>query len=137
MLLSEHVLAQRRGDKLVLRKFDAQARARAEAIATALVEIAKRHVGRPRGELESAMNAADAEARDAKVKAGLSKLILDRCTFEADPPVPPQELREELFSRAAADRREHGHVDRAALVAKVAEAHELSPDALEIGRAHV
>jgi predicted nuclease of restriction endonuclease-like RecB superfamily len=131
MLLSEHVLAQRRGDTLVLRKFDAAARARAETIAHALVETAKRHVGRPRGELEAALAAVDAEARDAKVKAGLTKLLLDRCTFEAAPPVPPEELRAELFSRAAAERKEHGHVDRDALVASVADGHALSPEALE------
>jgi uncharacterized protein len=131
MLLSEHVLAQKRGDSLVLRKFDAAVRERAEAIAIGLVEATKRHVGRPRGELEAALAAVDSEARDAKLKAGLGKLVLDRCTFEADPPVPPQALREELFSRAAAARREHGHIDRDALVAIVAEGHALAAAALE------
>ncbi len=131
MLLSEHVLAQKRGDSLVLRKFDAAARARAELVAIGLVEATKRHVGRPRGELESALAAVDSEARDAKVKAGLTKLLIDRCTFEADPPLPPQALREEVFSRAAAERRAHGHIDRDALVASVAEGHALAPEALE------
>jgi len=131
MLLSEHVLAQRRGDTLLLRSFDAKARARAEAIARDLVAIAKEAVGKTRGELESALAAVDAEARDAKVRAGLAKLVLDRCAFEQAPSVSPEELRAALFSRAAAERREHGHVDRAIIVAEIASAHDLGPDALE------
>src|SRR5262245_31355906 len=97
MLLSEHVLAPRPGDTLVLRKMDAAVRTRAEAIARDLVETAKRHVGRPRGELEAALASVDAEARDTKVKAGLTKLLLDRCKFEAAPPAPPEALRAALF----------------------------------------
>lgn len=131
MLLSEHVLAQRRGDALVLRSFDAKARARADAIARDVVAVAKQSVGKTRGELESALGAVDAEARDAKVRAGLSKLVLDRCEFEQAPTVNPEELRAALFSRAAAERREQGHVDRAVIVAEVAGAHELTADALE------
>src|SRR5580765_2800685 len=131
MLLSEHVLAQRRGETLILRSFDAKARARADAIARDVVAIAKVSVGKTRGELESALGAVDAEARDAKVRAGLAKLLLDRCAFEQVPTVNPEELRAALFSRAAAERREHGHVDRAIVVAEIAGAHALSPDALE------
>jgi predicted nuclease of restriction endonuclease-like RecB superfamily len=131
MLLSEHVLAQRRGDTLVLRSFDAKARARADAIAHDVVAVAKQSIGKTRGELESALGAVDAEARDAKVRAGLAKLVLDRCAFEQTEAVNPEELRTALFSRAAAARREHGHLDRAAIVAEIAGAHALSPDALE------
>jgi predicted nuclease of restriction endonuclease-like RecB superfamily len=131
MLLSEHVLAQRRGETLVLRSFDAKARARADAIARDVVAVAKGAVGKTRGELESALGAVDAEARDAKVRAGLAKLVLDRCAFEQVPTVNPEELRAALFSRAASERREHGHVDRAVVVAEIAGAHDLSPEALE------
>ena len=131
MLLSEHVLAQRRGETLVLRSFDAKARARAEAIARDLVAVAKDAVGKTRGELESALGAVDAEARDVKVRAGMSKLVIDRCAFEQAPSVDPEELRVALFSRAAAERREHGHVDRSIIIAEIAGAHDLTPDALE------
>jgi len=131
MLLSEHVLAQRRGDTLMLRSFDAKARARADAIAKDVVAIAKDSVGKTRGELESALGAVDAEPRDAKVRAGLAKLVLDRCAFEQADAVNPEELRTALFSHAAAQRREHGHIDRAVIVAEIAEAHKLAPDALE------
>ncbi len=131
MLLSEHVLAQRRGETLVLRSFDDKVRVRAEVIARDLVAIAKESVGKTRGELESALGAVDAEARDAKVRAGLSKLVLDRCAFEQADAVNPEELRAALFSRAAAERRERGHIDRAVIVAEIAESHALSPDALD------
>ncbi len=131
MILPEHVIAQRRSGALVLRQIDAAGRARAEKIATDLLAIAKRHVGESRGELEAAMDTVDADARDVKVKAGLIKLVLDRCTFEAEPPAPPEDLRAEIFKRAAAERREHGHVDRAALIASVAAAHDIAEDAFE------
>jgi predicted nuclease of restriction endonuclease-like RecB superfamily len=131
LLLSEHVLAQRRGERLVLRNIDAAARARAEAIARELVGVAQAHLGGPRGELEAALAAVDALPKDAKLKAGLVKLVLDRCEFEAAPPIPPEQMRHELFSRAAAERREHGHLDRGKLVADVAAAHHLAPEELE------
>jgi len=131
LLLSEHVLAQRRGDKLHLRTIDAATRARAEAIARELVGVAHSHLGGARGELEAALAAVDALPKDTKLKAGLIKLVVDRCEFEAAPPVSPEELRRELFSRAAAERREHGHLDRGKLVADVAAAHRLSAEQLE------
>jgi predicted nuclease of restriction endonuclease-like RecB superfamily len=128
MLLSEHVLAQRRDDRLVLRTFKPRDRERVEAVARELVGIAKSHLGAPRGELEAALAAIDG---DAKVKAGLTKLLVDRCAFDAEPPAPPAELRAELFARAAAERRERGRVDRQALVAAYAAERALSPDGLE------
>ncbi|HEY1956930.1 MAG TPA: DUF790 family protein [Polyangiaceae bacterium] len=131
MLLSEHVLAQRRDGKLVLRAFDAKMRARAESMAGELVAIAKSHLGAPRAELETALAAVDAGNAEVKIRAGLTKLLLDRCTFESEPPMPPEELRAEIFTRAAAVRREHGRVDRDALLLRVAEEKSMPPDVLE------
>jgi len=136
MLLPEHVIAQRRGGSLVLRAFDAGARARAEKIASELVAIAKSHVGASRGELEAALASADVDARDVKVKAGIAKLVLDRCAFDAEPEWlarvgSPEALRAEIFRRATIERREHGHVDRVRLIAESATAHGVATDALE------
>jgi len=131
MLLSEHVLAQRRGDNLVLRTIDVATRGRAETMARELVAIAQSHRGATRGELEAALGAVDTLAKDAKIKAGLTKLLLDSCTFETEPPVPPEELRKDLFVRAAKERRERGRIDRDALVNTVAHAHGLEPSTLE------
>lgn len=36
-----------------------------------------------------------------KLLKGLSKVLLDKCEFEADSPLPPAELRERVFKRAA------------------------------------
>lgn len=131
MLLSEHVLAQRRDGKLLLRSFDGKMRARAEAMAGELVAIAKSHLGAPRAELESALAAIDAGNAEVKIKAGLTKLLLDRCAFESDPPLPPEDLRAEIFARAAAERREHGRIDRDALLGRVAEEKSIAPHDLE------
>lgn len=129
MLLSQHVIAQRRSGRLVLRSFDGKARAQAETIAVELVAIAKSHLGAPRGELDAALATVDSQNADLKIKAGLTKLLLDRCAFEADPPAPPEELRAELFTRAATERREHGRIDRDALLAAMAGAKSMaSPD---------
>lgn len=131
MLLSEHVLAQRRDGRLVLRSLDGKARARAEAMAHELVAVAKAHLGAPRGELESALAGVEAAGADAKIKAGLTKLLFDACTFESEPPAPPEDLRADLFARAAAARREHGRIDRGALLEETARARAMSADELE------
>ncbi len=106
-------------------------RARADVIARELVAIAKSHLGAARGDLDAALAAVDAEAKDTKVKAGLTKLLLDRCTFDSDPPVPPPDLRAALFTRAAAARRDNGRIDREALIALIASEHKLEPAVFE------
>lgn len=131
MLLPEHVMAQRRGDKLVLRKLDDATRARALLMAREMVGIASSQQGAPRSDVETALESVDALPKDARVKTGLAKLVLDRCTFEAAPPLDPESLRRDLFTRAARGRREHGHIDRAALVADVAASLHVDPDTVE------
>jgi predicted nuclease of restriction endonuclease-like RecB superfamily len=131
MLLTEHVLAQRRQGVLVLRAIDAATRARAETMAKELVAIAHSHVGATRGELEDALEASEALPKDVKIKAGLTKLVIDRCAFESEPLVDPLALRAELFTRAATERRKTGHLDRGALVATVAKEQGLEPNGLE------
>ncbi len=131
MLLPEHVLAQRRKGELVLRTIDAATHARAETMAGELVAIAKSHLGASRGELETALGTVDVLAKDIKIRAGLTKLLLDECTFETEPAVPPAELRTELFVRAAKERRQHGRIDRDALLQTVAAAHGLDASTLD------
>jgi predicted nuclease of restriction endonuclease-like RecB superfamily len=131
VLLAEHVLAQRRAGALVLRTLDAAARGRAEIMARELLAIAMSHVGASRGELEEALETVDALPKDVKIKAGLTKLVLDRCKLETENVVEPIALRSELFARAAEERREHGHIDRSALMARVGHAHGLESGAVE------
>lgn len=119
MLTSDLVPVRRRGAELQLVAFDAKRRERALALAEELVAIAKDHVGEPRGELEEALASVPAEARDEKLRAGLAKLTLDRCEFEAESTVDPVALRDALFRRAAAWRREGSIEARDAIVAEV------------------
>lgn len=46
--------------------------------------------------------AAEAQVRpDHKILRGLAKVLLDNATFELDAPIPPVDLREKVFKRAA------------------------------------
>ncbi|CAN5818130.1 hypothetical protein BH09MYX1_BH09MYX1_11930 [soil metagenome] len=105
MLTSDLVPVRRRGAEIHLVAIDDKKRARALAIAEMLVDIAATHVGEPRGELEDALATVPAEARDEKLRAGLAKLVLDRCAFEAEAKRAPDEVRDALFRRATEWRR--------------------------------
>lgn len=131
MLLPEHVLAQKRGDNLVVRKLDDAARARAVAMASEMVGLVRSQLGAPRGEIEASLAAVDALAKDAKVKAGLAKLVLDRCAFESEAPFDVEHARREVFTRAASARREHGKIDRAAVLSASSHALSLDVETLE------
>ncbi len=133
MLLPEHVMAQRRGDKLVLKKIDDATRARALLIAREMVGIASSQQGASRADVEAALESVDALPKDARLKTGLKKIVLDRCVFESAPPLDSEIVRRELFTRAARARKEHGHVEREAVVNEVAEL--LKTDADTIDRA--
>ncbi len=119
MLTSDLVPVRRRGAELQLVAIDAKRRERARLIAGELVALAADHVGGPRGELEEALGSVPAEPRDEKLKAGLAKLTLDRCTFAAESAVDPVVLRDALFRRATAWRREGSIEPREAIVAEV------------------
>ncbi|MBX3228706.1 MAG: DUF790 family protein [Labilithrix sp.] len=116
MLTADLVDARRKDGELLLRPLDAEGRAEAIAIATALLDDAHALVGRRRDEVEDAWGAATAEARRPKLAAGLKKLAADACTFEASSEADPIALRRTLFLAAAKARKE-GTFDRAALVA--------------------
>lgn len=134
MLTAEHVRARVRAGALHLQRFDDAGRARATAIAGALVAAAAASVGGSREELEAALREAPAEARDAKLAAGLAKLVLDRCEVDAEAGEDAPDLRRHLFVRAAAARRAVAPgeaFDRARVVAEVAAERGLEPEALE------
>ena len=133
MLTADLVHARRKSGELVLVKLDDAGRERATALATSVLAITRAHVGRTRGELEAALGAIDAGARDRRLKDGLVKLTLDRCELETDDAIDAAALREELFTRAAAARKaqETRTFDRAAVVAEVAARRGLAPETLE------
>ena len=136
MLTADLVRARRRGDKLTLVPLDDATRARAEALAARLLAVAAGHVGRSREELDEASAAIRGDQHDQKLAAGLWKLVEDRCELEAACPVPPEDLRREVFVRSAAVWRGLGpgdDFDRDAVLAEIAGAHGLAVDVIERG----
>jgi predicted nuclease of restriction endonuclease-like RecB superfamily len=134
VLTADLVRARRRGDELQLVGLDAAARVRACAIAEAILSEADEHVGRTREELALALETIDVEPRDERLKAGLAKLVDDRCTFEADEGLDPAELRGALFLRASAARRAlpaDARFDREVVVSAFAAERDLMPETLE------
>jgi predicted nuclease of restriction endonuclease-like RecB superfamily len=132
MLSPEHVRVRRRGAELSLLSLSGELAERAVLLAREARALALAHIGRPRDELETALGEIDAAPRERKLLLGLAKLIEDDCDFESGDAEHAAELRKELFSLAAARRRDEGEaLDRAALVAEVARARGTTPEALE------
>ena len=57
--------------------------------------------GWTRSELEQAAREVEGDEADHKLVRGMTKLLLDRCTFETHCPVAPADLRMQAFQRAA------------------------------------
>jgi predicted nuclease of restriction endonuclease-like RecB superfamily len=94
-------MSWRRGRRTGPRAVDASDPVLVET-AEALVSIVADHVGRPRAELERALDDYIGSGTDYRTLRGLIKLLDDRCVFETSSPVDPLELRREVFRRAAA-----------------------------------
>lgn len=118
MLTADLVDARRKDGALLLRSFDAAARAEALTLATVLLDHARSMVGARRDEVEEAWDASIAEAKRPKLAAGLKKLASDACNFEASSEEDPIALRREVFLRAAAARKS-GAFDRTAVLSSV------------------
>lgn len=132
MLTADLVRAFRRGGELRLRSLKGKDRERAVDLAGRYVELARACVGRTRGELEEALQAVPLPARDHKLGLGLRKLVLDRCQLEADADLDPVALRQQVFTRAGAMRRDPAQrFDRGAVLAEIAAAHQRGADELE------
>ncbi|MBX3270659.1 MAG: DUF790 family protein [Sandaracinaceae bacterium] len=136
MLTADLVHARRRKGTLTLSRLGPERVERAQRLATAYRELALAHVGRTREELDEAWRAVPVAAADQKLAAGLLKLVDDRLEFAVSVDADPVELRREVFERAAAARRALGEDERFdpdALLAEVAAARGLDPDALARG----
>lgn len=133
MLTADLVQARRRGDQLLVSPLKGARRERARGLAGAMIGVVQAHVGATRGELEEALEAVEAEARDRKLLRGLMRLLLERCAFEAEEGADPAGLRAALFTAAAAARRADpaGTLDREEVLAAVAAALDLPAAALE------
>ncbi len=134
MLTADLVNARRRGGELRLVGLDAAARERAEGLAAGLLSVALAHVGRTREELEGALSAIDVEPRDHRLRAGLIKLIEDRCEFDTNDDADAEEVRRQVFTLASATRAALGisdRLDRGAILSQVAGERGTSAEAVE------
>ncbi len=133
MLTADLVHVRRRGDRLMVVPLSQAERPRALELASAYLDLARAHVGQPRGALLDACRAIDVEPREQRLARGLLKLVLDRCEFEEDAALDPMQLRRTLFTRAASARREaeHAGFDRAAVLAALAAERGLASDDIE------
>ena len=120
--------------ELRLVSLDRRARERALELCESLLAAARAHIGRTRDELEETWSAVEAAPRDRRLLDALRKLVEDRCVFDSDEALDPEELRRELFTRSAAARRDLvQHFDRAQLVSQLAAERGLALEALERG----
>lgn len=70
-----------------------------------LLELFRGQEGRTRGELETDLTDAIGNDPGQLVFRGLGKLLEDRCEFEVVSGLPPEEVREAVFTRAARHRQ--------------------------------
>jgi uncharacterized protein len=132
MLTADLALARKKGDELVVRQLDVRGRREATEVAGALIEAARAHVGRRRGDLDQAWDEIVHAASQPKVAAGLRKLAEDACRFDAESTLSPADVRRELFTRASALRREGAIAEREAVLALTARALDVTSADLEL-----
>jgi len=134
MLTVDLVRATCRAGQLHVTPLAGKNRARAAELAATYLAIATDQVGKAQHELDEAFAAVEVAAREAKLAAGLVKLIDDACEFEAESTLDPRQLRSEVFSLAAATRRAlapEQRFDRPALLEQAAKPHGMPTDRLE------
>lgn len=135
MLTADLVQARRKGQELQLVLVNTKKRrARALALAEALLRVTRDHIGHSREDLTRAWASVDAEPKERKLVAGLKKLIGDRLRFEVLCGVDPIALRKAVFEMAAAERQSMGdesRLDRAQVLKAVGDQHDISPEAVE------
>ncbi|MDX2021779.1 MAG: DUF790 family protein [Deltaproteobacteria bacterium] len=108
MLTAEHVHTRRRADELLVVPLDERQRLAAQAMAEAYGELARAFVGKDRQSFMEACKALTPSwgAKDRKLADGIFKLVLDRCVFEEETPLDSQQVRADVFTRAAELRRQ-------------------------------
>src|SRR6516165_693214 len=77
-------------------------------VADEMLDLFRRQQGRTRGELEEELAQTFGDDPGQLVHQGIAKLLEDRCEFEVVSGHPPEQLRDMVFTTAAARRRGHG-----------------------------
>jgi predicted nuclease of restriction endonuclease-like RecB superfamily len=113
-------------------------------VAGRLLELFRAQEGRTRGALEADLKETFGNDPGQLVHQGLAKLLEDRCEFEVVSGHPPEQLRELVFTTAAAHRRGHKGelpapgsltlpLDRNAILLEIAARLEMTPEAVDQG----
>lgn len=133
MIPPELVRVRRRGDRLELLRLDGALRDEAARIGADFLGLCAASLGLSGDEIEQALDQIPRSPRAEKLARALKKIVLDACEFEAQADLDPKQLRRELFTVAAAVRREAAQraFERADIVQGVAAKFELSPEVLE------
>ncbi|MCE9531600.1 MAG: DUF790 family protein [Planctomycetes bacterium] len=88
--------------------------------------------GRTRSELEEEVSESIGDTPTQLVNQGLAKLLEDRCEFEVESTVPPEEIREKIFL-AAATSRINGDFSRDGVLSAVGTELGLTPEQIDRG----
>jgi uncharacterized protein len=88
-------------------------------VATHLLEVYRTLTGRTRSEAEEELRETVGDNPTQVVHQGLAKLLEDRCEFEVDSELPPDELREKVFLAAGAARKAGEQFDRSTILQRV------------------
>jgi len=135
LLGADRVHARRQGNELKLVRLDARARERAMHIAERLLSTLQAQNGATREEVEDAIKDVsatfDGGPTARRLCDGLWKLLDDAASWDGVAgDLDPVEVRRAVFELASATRQQ-GDFDRATVLARVAEAMETTPEALE------
>jgi predicted nuclease of restriction endonuclease-like RecB superfamily len=131
LLTADLVHVRRRGDRLTVVPVAEAERPRARELAATALLLVRAHVGLPRGALLEAWSQVAIAPAENRLARGLFKLALDACEFEEGAGLDPVELRRAIFTQAAAVRGSGRDFDRAVVLADIAQARGLDPDAIE------
>jgi predicted nuclease of restriction endonuclease-like RecB superfamily len=102
-------------------------------VAGLLLEVFRDMKGKTRGEMEDEVRETVGDNPTQLVHQGLAKLLEDRCEFEVDSELAPDELREKAFLAAAVARQNGSGFDRAAVLNRVAAEAGTTPDVVDRG----
>jgi len=102
-------------------------------VAGHLLEVFREMKGKTRGEMEDEVQETIGDMPTQLVHQGLAKLLEDRCEFEVDSELAPDELREKVFLAAAESRRSGTAFDRDAILERAAAAAGVSAEKVDRG----
>lgn len=132
MLTTDLAMSWRRGERIFPRYLQSDDQRHLQTAAD-LALIVEQHRGRPRAELERALDEYIGVGTDYKILRGLIKLLQDRCEFETVGLKEPEEIRRALFTKTAARHPVISDELRQRLIAEAAIELECLPEEVMAG----